>query len=71
MYVYVDDVQASRGAGSQIVAVNAIGCGFDSHWRKLNINLNLYFQFLALVSRQSVTLSSATQHAMPPELGGK
>ena len=31
--------------------------------------LNLYFDFFALVSRLSAALSSATQHAMPPELG--
>ena len=31
------------------------------------IYVHLYF--FALVSRQSATLSSATQHAMPPELG--
>ena len=30
-----------------------------------------YFHFFALVSRQSAALSSATQHTMPPELGGK
>ena len=30
----------------------------------------IYFNFFALVSRQSATLSSATQHAMRPELGG-
>ena len=31
--------------------------------------LHLYFHFFAVISRQSVTLSSATQHAMSPELG--
>ena len=31
--------------------------------------LHLYFHFFALVSRQSAALISATQHAMPPELG--
>ena len=33
-----------------------------------NIYLHLYFHFFAVVSRQSAA-SSATQHAMPPELG--
>ena len=33
--------------------------------------LNLYFHFFALVSRQSAALSSAAQHAMPPEFGKK
>ena len=33
--------------------------------------LNLYFQFFALVSMQSAALSSATQHAMPPDFGEK
>ena len=31
----------------------------------------LYFHIFALVSRQSAALSSATQHAMLPEIGGK
>ena len=44
------------------------GCGFASHSKILNIR---YFHFLALVARQNVALSSATQHAMPPEFGGK
>ena len=38
--------------------VNTIGGGFDYH-----------FHFL--VTRQSATLISATQHAMPPEIGEK
>ena len=36
-----------------------------------DIYLNLYFHFFALLSGQSAALSSATQHAMPPELDGK
>ena len=32
---------------------------------------HIYFHFLALVSRTSAALSSATQHAMPPEFGRK
>ena len=47
------------------------GCGFDPRSRRCNIYLNIYFHFLALVSRQSAALSSATQHAMAPELGRK
>ena len=35
------------------------------------LNLNLYFHFFALVSRQNAALSSATQFAMPPEFGRK
>ena len=38
---------------------------------KRNIYLNLYFYFVALVSRQSAAMSSATQHAKHPELSGK
>ena len=30
----------------------------------------IFIHFFALVSRQSAALSSATQHAMPPEFGG-
>ena len=40
-------------------------CGFDPYLRKLNINLNLYFRFLALVLRESAALSSLTQQATP------
>ena len=43
--------EASRGAGAQSVTVNATCCGFDPHSKKLNISLNLYFNFFALVSR--------------------
>ena len=58
--------KASRGAAAQSVTFKPTGCGFDPHSRRLNIYLNLYFHFLALVSRRSAALSSATQHAMPP-----
>ena len=51
--------------GLERMTVNATGCEFDSHSRKINI---LYFRFLALVTRQSVTLSIITHHAMPPEI---
>ena len=40
--------------------VNARGCGG-----------NEIFRIIALVSKQSTALSSATQHAMPPEFGCK
>ena len=42
-------LEASRSAGAQSATVNATGCGFDPHSRKLNIYLNLYFHFFALV----------------------
>ena len=63
--------EASRGAVAQSVTVKQIGCGFDPHSKRWNIYLNLYFHFFALVSKQSAALSSATQHAMPPEFGRK
>ena len=56
---------------AQSVTVKSTGRGFDPHSRKLNIYLHLYFHFLASVSRQSAALGSATQEAMPPEIGGK
>ena len=59
--------EASCGAGAQSVTIKPTGCGFDPHSRRWNIYLNLYFHFFPLVSRQSAALSSATQHAMPPE----
>ena len=62
---------SSRGAGAQSVTVKSTGCGFDPHPRKINIYLHLYFHFIALVSRLNAALSSATQHTMPLELGGK
>ena len=63
--------EASRGAGAQSVTVRPTGCGFDPRSMRWNIYLNLYFHFFTLVSRQSAALSSATQHAMPPEFGRK
>ena len=64
-------IEAGGGAGAQSVTVKPTGCGFDSHSRRWNIYLNLYINFFALVLRQSAALSSATRHAMPPELGRK
>ena len=55
--------QAHKG-----VPVNAIDYKIDFHLMKLNI---YYFNFAALINRQSVALSSATSHAMPPEFIGK
>ena len=63
--------EARRGAVAQSVTVKPTGCGFDSHSRRLNIYLNLYFHFFALVSRQNAALSSATSNVMPPEFGRK
>ena len=53
------------------VTVKPTGCGFDPHSRRRNIYLNVNFHFFALVSGQSAALSSATLHAMFPEIGGK
>ena len=64
--------EASRGAAARSVNVKPTGCGFDSHSRRWNIYLNLFFHFFALVSRLSAALSSATQHAMPiPHIAGE
>ena len=60
--------EASGGAGTwwrwHSVAVKLTGCETDPRF-------HLYFHFFGLVSRHRAALSSATQHAMPPELGGK
>ena len=63
--------KAGRGAAALGVTAKPTGCGFDHYSRRWNIYLNLYFHFFALVSRLSSALSSATQHAMPPEFGRK
>ena len=63
--------EASRGAAARSVTVKLTGCGIDPHLRRWNIYLNLYFHFFVLVSRLSTALSTATQHAMPPEFGRK
>ena len=60
--------EASSGAAAR-VTVKSTGCGFDAHSKRWNIYLHLYFHFFTLVSRLSAALSSATQHAMPPEFG--
>ena len=71
VFIYINMIEASRSAGAQSVTEKSTGCGFDPHSRKLNIYLHLYFHFFALVSRQNAELSSAIQHVMPTELGGK
>ena len=38
---------------------------------KMKYIFTFLFSFFALVPRQSTALSSAAQHAMPPELGGE
>ena len=61
-------LQLNPGAAARNVTAKPTGCGYDPHSRWWNIYLNLYFHFFALVSRLSAALSSATQHAMPPEI---
>ena len=65
--------EASRGTGTQSLTVKPTGCGFVRFPIRgdQNIYLNLHFHFFALVSRLSAAFCSATQHAMPPELGRK
>ena len=70
LFILLRPVQAS-GAAARSVTAKPTGCGFNSHSRRWNIYLNLYFHVFALVSRLSAMLSSATQHAMPPEFGRK
>ena len=65
------NVEASFGKGAQSVTVKSTGYGFDTHSRKLNIKLNVYFHFFVLVSKLSAALSFANSHAMPPEYSMK
>ena len=47
-------------------------CKIDCLWVRSpleKVKLHLHFSFFTLASRQSAVLSSATQHAMPPEVG--
>ena len=60
-FILIDE--ASRGEKN--VIINATGYGFDPTRR-----CYFFFIFFALVLSQSAALSSATQHATPPELGG-
>ena len=39
--------EAGRGAAARGVTAKPAGCGFDSHSRRRNIYLNLYFHFFA------------------------
>ena len=57
----------SHSAGAQSVTVTATGYGFNPHSKKLNIYLQFTFSFLRFGISKSAALSSATQHAMPPE----
>ena len=60
-------IEANRGATRSVTVKN------DWLWVRFPLEemKYLYFHFFALVSRQSAALSSATQHAMPPEFGRK
>ena len=49
--------EASRGVAAQNVTVKPTGCGFDFSRDEI---FTLYFDFFALVSRQSAALNSAT-----------
>ena len=60
LYIYLKKKMGPVVA--QSVPVKSTCYGFDPHSRRQNIYLHLYFHFFALVSRQSVALSSATQH---------
>ena len=42
VYGRVERFQASHGSGAQGVLVNASGCGFDPHSRKLNTRIYLH-----------------------------
>ena len=55
-------IEASSGAGTEANAVY----GFDAFSRKLNIYLNIF-----LGSGVKRGMSSAIQHAIPPEFGRK
>ena len=61
------NVKSVVAQGSQCINAMIVGsvpsCGNEIY--------DEYFYFCALVTRQSVALSSTTQHAMPPKLGGK
>ena len=58
-------------------AAHSVDCKIDWLWIRSPFEekkylLKIYiFHFFALVSRQNAALSSATQHAMHPEVGGK
>ena len=63
--------KASRGAGAQNVPVNRLVLG-SIPTRGDEIFIYIYIFISSLWSRgESAALSSATQHAMPPEIGRK
>ena len=62
--------EASRGAGAQSVPVNRLVVG-SIPTRGDEIFIYFYIFISSLWCRgESAALSSATQHAMPPEIGG-
>ena len=76
MYCWANNIKLNIKFEKAVVAqghkgVTVTRCGFDPHSKKLNIYLNLYLYFFALVPRQRATLSSVIQHAIPPKFGGK
>ena len=58
---------------SVVVQGHKVCCKRDWLWIRSPLEevKYLYFHFYALMSKQSVALSSATKHAMPPEFGRK
>ena len=65
------NIEASRGAGAQSVTVNRLVVG-SIPTRGDEIFIYIYIFISSLWCRgESAALSSATQHAMPPEIGGK
>ena len=70
MYIILE-LEASRGAGAQMVPVNRLVVG-SILTRGDEIFIYIYIFISSLWCRgESAALSSATQHAMPPEIGGK
>ena len=64
-------LEASRGAGAQSVSVNRLVVGVIPT-RGDDIYIYIYIFIFSLWCRgESAALSSATQHTMPPEIGGK
>ena len=64
-------MEASRGAGAQSVPVKSTGWG-SIPTRGDEIFIYIYIFISSLWSRgESAALSSATQDAMPQEIGGK
>ena len=57
--------------GCKCVNGNATGCGFEEMKYMFKFIFSFLLRSLVLVLRQSAALSSATQHVMPREFGGK